>query len=232
MDRVDSMLAAHFELDRASSGFASRILERVRKADQQAQRLLDGIEISATDRGVSLIRAERLTPPSSAKARRLAEQARKELAEYLAGKRTFFSVPVDLSALTPFRRKVLETTRAIPFGEVRSYTWVAQRIGHPRAARAVGTALGQNPVPLIVPCHRVRRSDGSLGGYLFGLGVKDRLLALEREIPALIGCTTTRVVCLRGCFHEQRVGEDRRVVFVSISDARSVGYRPCRICRP
>ena len=230
MDRVDDILAAHFKVDQAPTGLTVRTLEKASGAGREVERFLDRIGISATDRGVSLIRAERLPPPSSAKARRLIGQARMELAEYLAGARTFFSVPIDLSAVPPFQRSALEIARTIPFGGVRSYAWVAQRIGHPRAARAVGTALGRNPVPPIVPCHRVRRSDGSLGGYLFGLSLKDRLLALERETPTLIGSTTTRIVCRRGCAHEQRVREENRVVFASVTDARSVGYRPCRVC--
>ena len=146
---------------------------------------VDRLGIAATDQGVRLIRARRLAPPASARARRLAERVRKELRQYLEGRRAFFTVPVDLTGLPEFQRKVLAAVLAIPFGKVCSYTWVAQRIGHPRAARAVGTALGRNPVPIIVPCHRVRRSDGSLGGYLFGLSFKERLLALERESPGL-----------------------------------------------
>jgi hypothetical protein len=87
-------------------------------------------------------------------------------------------------------------------------------------------------VPFVVPCHRVLRADGSLGGYAFGPGLKRRLLDLERGTPALVGCATTRVVCRLGCPHLARVGETRRVVFASVSDARSVGYRPCSVCRP
>lgn len=232
MDRLDEMLAAHFRVDPAPEGLASQVLARVPGEGPEAQELLGEIGITATDAGISLIRAERLPPPSSAKARRLVGQARAELAQYLVGRRTFFSVPVDLSASPSFQRDVLEAARAIPFGEVRSYAWVARRIGRPRAVRAVGTALGKNPVPLIVPCHRVLRSDGGLGGYLFGLALKGRLVALERTTPTLIGCATTRIVCRRGCGQEQRVGEDRRVIFASVADARSVGYRPCKICRP
>jgi O-6-methylguanine DNA methyltransferase len=232
MDRVENTLTAHFSVDAAPEGLARRILEMVREPEREARGLIDKIEITATDAGISLIRAERLPPPSSAKARRLVGQAREELGEYLTGRRTFFSVPVDLSASPSFQRDVLEAARGIPFGEVRSYAWVARRIGRPRAVRAVGTALGKNPVPLIVPCHRVLRSDGGLGGYLFGLALKGRLVALERTTPTLIGCATTQIVCRRGCGHEQRVGEDRRVIFASVADARSVGYRPCKVCRP
>jgi hypothetical protein len=98
--------------------------------------------------------------------------------------------------------------------------------------RAVGTALGRNPVPLIVPCHRVWRSDGGLGGYIFGAAVKDGLVALERTTPVLEGCTSTRIVCRVGCIHGRHMRPDNRVVFASVDDARSVGYRPCKRCRP
>lgn len=102
-----------------------------------------------------------------------------QIRQYLDGKRATFQVPLDLSGHTPFRRQVWETALRIPYGETRSYAWVAQQIGKPRAARAVGQALGANPVPLIVPCHRVLASDGSLGGYGGGPPLKERLLAIE-----------------------------------------------------
>lgn len=88
--------------------------------------------------------------------------------------------PVDLSRLQPFQRKVLERTMRIPRGEIRSYGDIAREIGRPRAMRAVGTALARNPVPLLVPCHRVVRGDGSLGSYGLGGGRAKRAL-LERE---------------------------------------------------
>ncbi len=232
MDRLDEALVAHFGVDRAPTGLAARIIERARDPGREARKLLGEIGIAASDLGVCLIRAEPPASPSSARARRLAEQARVELAEYLQGERSFFSVPVDLSALPRFQRDVLETARRIPFGEARTYAWVARQIEHPRAVRAVGMALGRNPVPLIVPCHRVLRSDGALGGYLFGGRVKDRLLALERATPVLQGCTTTRIVCRVGCVHGRHMRPENRVVFASVADARSVGYRPCKVCRP
>jgi O-6-methylguanine DNA methyltransferase len=89
----------------------------------------------------------------------------------------------DLRTLTPFGADVLGATRTIPRGEVRSYGWVAERIGRPRAVRAVGTALGHNPVPILIPCHRVVRSDGSLGQYsLGGPEIKQRFLELEHSL--------------------------------------------------
>lgn len=232
MDRLDDVLTAHFSVEPAPAELASRIVRQVRESGSEVRRLLDEIEIAATDRGVYLIRAERLAPAPSAKARRLVEQARVELAEYLEGKRTFFTVPVDLTEVPAFQRNVLEAARRIPYGEVRAYAWIAERIKHPRAVRAVGTALGRNPVPLIVPCHRVLRRDGGVGGYLFGTALKDRLLALERTTPVLEGCTTTRIVCRVGCVHGRHMSPSNRVVFASVADARSVGYRPCKVCKP
>ena len=88
-------------------------------------------------------------------------------------------LPLDLEDNTPFQMKVWQALRAIPYGRVRSYGWVARKIGKPRAARAVGSACGANPVPLLVPCHRVVAGDGSLGGFSGGLLNKRRLLKLE-----------------------------------------------------
>ena len=104
----------------------------------------------------------------------------KELRRYAAGKRVKFSLPLDLAAGTPFQQKVWRALLTIPYGETRPYAWVARRIGKPRATRAVGAACGANPIGVIVPCHRVIASDGSLGGYTGGLTVKKRLLNLER----------------------------------------------------
>jgi len=102
-----------------------------------------------------------------------------ELREYFAGRRRRFDVLVDLTGQSRFQRLVLEATAAVLAGEVVSYGEVARRIGMPRACRAVGAALGQNPVPIVVPCHRVIGSDGGLHGYGGGLDVKEKLLRLE-----------------------------------------------------
>jgi O-6-methylguanine DNA methyltransferase len=88
-------------------------------------------------------------------------------------------VPVDLRGVTPFERSVLEKTREIPRGQVRPYQWIARAIGKPRAVRAVGSALAHNPVPLVIPCHRVVRADGSIGNYIFGNAAKRTLLMSE-----------------------------------------------------
>ncbi|HEU5299686.1 MAG TPA: MGMT family protein, partial [bacterium] len=92
-----------------------------------------------------------------------------------------FRGPVDLSLVGPFQRKVLESLRRIPKGQVRTYREIAREIGQPGATRAVGTACARNPIPLIIPCHRVVRSDGGLGGYSLkgGISLKQRLLESE-----------------------------------------------------
>jgi methylated-DNA-[protein]-cysteine S-methyltransferase len=119
-------------------------------------------------RNVSLIRDD-------AKVRAISKQLR----DYLDGKRTTFDVEVDLSSVTPFRRDVLLACRAVPRGHVASYADLARQVGRPGAARAVGNAMHTNPIPFIIPCHRIVASGGGLGGFGMGLDVKRRLLALE-----------------------------------------------------
>ena len=107
-------------------------------------------------------------------------EVEREVTEYFRGERTEFDMEVDLSTLTEFERGVLaELTEAIKFGQVLPYSELARRIGKPKAARAVGNAVGANPVPIVVPCHRVVRLDGGLGGYGGGVEYKERLLEIE-----------------------------------------------------
>jgi methylated-DNA-[protein]-cysteine S-methyltransferase len=105
-------------------------------------------------------------------------QAQRQLAEYFAGSRRTFTVPLDPSG-TQFQNKVWNALRTIPFGETRSYGQIADQIGSRKAVRAVGAANGRNPIPIIVPCHRVIGADGTLTGFGGGLAIKARLLALE-----------------------------------------------------
>ncbi|MBO1224871.1 MAG: methylated-DNA--[protein]-cysteine S-methyltransferase [Candidatus Scalindua sediminis] len=104
---------------------------------------------------------------------------KKGLLDYFNGHLVRFKVPLDLSIGTQFQRKVWHKVREIPYGELRSYKWVARSIGRAHASRAVGNAVGRNPVAPIVPCHRVICSDGTLGGYSSGIAIKKRLLGLE-----------------------------------------------------
>jgi len=106
------------------------------------------------------------------------------LERYAGGERIIFNDTVDLDNATPFQRAVWEATYAIPYGETRSYEWIAQRVGKPGAARAVGQALKSNPFPIVVPCHRVIGKDGSLTGFSCGLELKRRLLDMEASSPS------------------------------------------------
>ena len=117
--------------------------------------------------------------PADPAAVRIAEQAEREIREYLAGRRRTFSVPVDLAALPPFHRTVSEALRKVAYGETVTYGGLARRLGRPKAARAVGQAMARNPVPLLVPCHRVLAASGRLGGFGGGPDLKRRLLDLE-----------------------------------------------------
>ncbi len=103
----------------------------------------------------------------------------RELDQYFNGRRREFDIEVDLSGLTSFQTKILSATAKIPFGAVSTYQAVARRAGNERASRAAGGALNQNPIPIVVPCHRVVGSNGALVGYAGGLDVKRRLLAIE-----------------------------------------------------
>ena len=102
-----------------------------------------------------------------------------QLKAYFAGERRAFDVPIDLSFASAFQRRVLMAARSVPAGQVVTYGELARRIGTPSASRAVGQALGRNPVPIVIPCHRIVRSDGGLGGYIGGLQVKRKLLQIE-----------------------------------------------------
>lgn len=108
----------------------------------------------------------------------------RELDQYFEGQRRSFDVPFDLRGLTPFQERVLRATSRIRYGELSTYAAVAHEAGNDRASRATGAAVGSNPIPIVVPCHRVVASDGTLGGYGGGLDVKRYLLAIERtEVP-------------------------------------------------
>jgi methylated-DNA-[protein]-cysteine S-methyltransferase len=125
--------------------------------------------------------ARRLSPRVVKSPRKVARVAR-ELDQYFAGRRKVFDVPLDWSLVGPYARRVLRATARIPFGKVSTYREVAGKAGNPAASRAAGNALGSNPIPVVVPCHRVLRTGGGLGGYGGGLDVKEHLLRLEGAI--------------------------------------------------
>lgn len=150
----------------------------------------------------------------------------------------------DLRGLSEFERAVLMKALEIPNGEVRPYSWIAREIGHPEAVRAVGTALGKNPVPLLIPCHRVVRADGTIGNYsLGGSGVKRALLEVEGVEPKTIeelaargirylGNEKSRGYCYPTCGGTLSLVRSNRVPFRSEHEALAAGYHPCRDCRP
>jgi methylated-DNA-[protein]-cysteine S-methyltransferase len=124
--------------------------------------------------------AARLSPRVLEAPRRL-DPLRRELDLYFEGKLTEFDLPLDWRLSRDFRRRVLRAIAAIPYGQTRTYREVAARAGNERAVRAAGTACGSNPIPIVVPCHRVLRTGGALGGYGGGLEMKRGLLELESD---------------------------------------------------
>jgi methylated-DNA-[protein]-cysteine S-methyltransferase len=233
-------------------GDPNRLVERIvaRGTDRMfsCDSPLGEIYVGASDKGVRLVgRAaspeqfalryrERfgrlLSWGTDARTRRLSER----MAVALTGGK--IEVPVDLSETTPFQRRVLEVVAGIPRGEVRPYVWVAREAGSPKASRAVGTVMANNPVPLLVPCHRVVRNDGTTGRYAFG--VKEKVGLLEAEGVSVgelagspyLGTPTTGIVCHATCRNARRVRPENRRPFRSVNDATAAGYRPCRVCRP
>lgn len=180
-------------LNRLHNGLAERASREgvldvaYRIVDTPVGRLL----LASTDRGLVRVAyereghdavlnalAERLSPRILEAPALLGEAAR-QIEEYFAGRRKSFDLPVDLSLSAGFRRTVLQHLSEISFGGTESYADVARSVGNPKAVRAVGTACATNPLPVVVPCHRVLRSDGSLGGYVGGLEAKASLLRLE-----------------------------------------------------
>jgi methylated-DNA-[protein]-cysteine S-methyltransferase len=162
----------------------------------QSQRRFDTaigeLEITATTNGLSrlaFVKTETdpspLLPPLSVphayRSRDVISRAIAQITEYLSGSRTSFAVPLDLSATTDFQRTVLTSLLTVPYGHTVSYRQLASIIEHPNASRAVGHACASNPLPILIPCHRVLRSNGQLGGYLGGSHLKHILLNLENH---------------------------------------------------
>jgi len=125
--------------------------------------------------------------PRIVEARAPLEGVRRELDDYFAGRRRRFELALDWSLIGPFGRRVLHATSDIPYGGVLSYAEVAAEAGSPRGSRAAGNALGSNPIPIVIPCHRVLRSGGALGGYGGGLERKRWLLELEGALTRAPG---------------------------------------------
>jgi O-6-methylguanine DNA methyltransferase len=153
-------------------------------------------------------------------------------------------LPIDLRSVTSFQAEVLKRTAMIPKGEVRPYAWLAQEVNRPGAVRAAGSAVARNPIPLIIPCHRVVRADGHIGNYsLGGTGNKHDLLEHEGARPdwledlaskhvRLQGNTSTKIFCHPTCHAIRRSKVENVVDFRSLDQAKNSGFRACELCRP
>lgn len=153
-------------------------------------------------------------------------------------------LPVDLRSVTPFQASVLTTAASIPRGEVRPYGWLAKEVDRPGATRAVGSTMARNPIPLIIPCHRVVRADGRIGQYSLG-GPDNKWELLDREgvDPAHLeelaahrvrvqANTSTGIFCHPTCHALRRSKEANIADFSSVDSAIAAGFRPCLLCRP
>lgn len=242
----------------APVGFADRVLDRIGLGDAYVQ--VDGpigqLFVAYGPRGISLV--ERVVDAGQFEEEFLATFGRPvhrvdrapDLIQRVIEARVWgrpgraVKVPLDLEQLPEFERQVLQKTLEIPRGEVRPYAWVAAEIGRPLAVRAVGNALARNPVPFVVPCHRVVRSDGRIGNYGAG-GPTAKRAVLEAEgldttelerLPAagvrFTGSDTTSIYCYPSCRHARRTTTEHRVFFRTAEESRRAGYRACKICRP
>jgi methylated-DNA-[protein]-cysteine S-methyltransferase len=197
--------------------------------------------VASTDRGVVYVRTSHAVHDDAAEFaesfhRRFARPLVPAATEPTASERLRF----DLTQLSAFEREVLLAVLAIPHGQVRPHEWIAHRIGRPTAVGAVDVVLCQNPVPVLVPCHRVIRADGSLGDYVFGPATKRALLAVEgtnlgevfelaRHDIHYLANDVTGTVCFPSCPHADRTA---RRGFRSVAQAEKAGYHPCPRCQP
>lgn len=147
---------------------------------------LDGIALpKKSKQAVEISLRDQSSKPFVREASARLKVAQQQLMEYLEGTRQRFDLPLDLSNGTAFQRKVWRTLLQVPYAKLRSYQWVAARVGGPQYARAVGNAVGANPLPIVVPCHRIVAQDATLGGFSGGLPTKRKLLTLEGTLAQL-----------------------------------------------
>ncbi|CAN5248956.1 hypothetical protein BH24ACT16_BH24ACT16_04870 [soil metagenome] len=243
-----SEAAPHLTSGQDAGGAVERALERGTDRLFSCASPLGEVYVAASGRGVRLLgkaaspeefarryknRFGRLLSwGSDERTRKLAER----VAAALAGEKV--EIAADLSGATPFQERVLRVVGGIPRGEVRPYAWVAREAGSPKASRAVGSVMASNPVPLLIPCHRVVRNDGTTGSYAFGAGEKVGLLE-EEGVPVAelagypyLATPTTGIFCHATCRNARRIKSENRRRFRSADSAMESGYRPCKVCRP
>jgi O-6-methylguanine DNA methyltransferase len=174
---------------------------------------------------------------------RSAERVGDEIRSLINGHPDALTRPVDLRMVkSQFQRKALERLRKVPPGSVITYQALAAAVGAPESQRAIGNTMASNPVPIYVPCHRVIRSDGSIGNYGGGVQCKVRLLRAEgfaldpgqNRLPeqAVFGHRETRIYCRSGCSAVRRAKQSSFLIFADAGQARQAGMRACRQCRP
>jgi O-6-methylguanine DNA methyltransferase len=246
-DQPDRELA--LELAGLAADPPASLLDRIAARRVHVPGPLEGLQVAFTDQGVAYLRAgmdeEEFAAAFRTRFARPLLPAAAPPAGLVPALRTgrLGGLRLDLRGLSDFEAAVLRAAAQIPRGQIRPYAWVARRAGRPKAVRAVGSALGRNPVPLLIPCHRVTRSDGALGDYVFGPDAKERLLRAEdvdvdgvaelaRRGVRLVGSDTTGIVCYPTCGDARRITPEHRRGFGDLAAAEAAGYRPCLHCRP
>ena len=240
------------ELAGLAADAPARVFDRVAARWVRVPGPAGDLYVAFTDHGICYVRADAVVPDEVSFAAGFGERFGRPLlaasrppAGLLPALRTGRTggLRFDLRDVRPFQREVLLATARIPAGQVRPYSWIAAQIGRPKAVRAVGTALGRNPVPVLIGCHRVVPAGGGSGDYVFGPAMKRRLLQAEGvdldEVDALarrgvhyLASGTTGVVCFPTCPNARRITQAHRHGFRTLEDAAGAGYRPCRQCQP
>lgn len=196
MSEIETMLRAERDVTQPAASAAERFTREAGPGTDIAYSVVDSpigeLVVAATHTGVLRVGFEnepgileglaaRVSPRILEYPARLSV-ARRELDEYFAGRRSHFTFPLDWTLIGGYRRKVLTVTADIPYGAVSTYQEISTRAGQPKGARATGQALGGNPIPVVIPCHRVLRTGGGMGGYAGGIERKEFLLRLEGAV--------------------------------------------------
>jgi O-6-methylguanine DNA methyltransferase len=227
----------------------ARSLREVVKTDFFDQ--INDVWVAFSDRAIRMVSARSFDEFRWEYARRygrslkrapLPQPLRRQIEAALSG-RGVDKPQVDFGETTDLELEVLRMLTRIPRGEVRSYSWLAQQVGRPRAVRAVANVVARNVLPFLVPCHRVVPAGGGVGKYAYGSKMKrdllqregvdcDALDALAREGVRFIGSRTTKIFCWPTCRDARRIRDENRVPFHGAEDAEKKGFRPCQRCQP
>lgn len=238
---------------RAPRGFAQRVLAQAGLADRyvRADSPVGDVFVAFNERGISSVAQAKDAAAFEAAFRKQFKRNAYPGAKMPAGLKRALAgdtqaaraLKYDIRELSEFQQAVLHKALQIPKGQVRPYGWIAQEIGSPKAVRAVGTALARNPVPLLIPCHRVVRTDGTIGDYALGSPNKRRILEREgvglveferaaRSGVRYVGSHSTGVYCFPTCGGARRITPKYREEFHTREEARKAGLRACKLCRP